>query len=582
MRTVSSGHQQAMESAVRELDVRAELTLGGLYLLDTPPTVSVSFTQANISHHQHLIDGLLDVPRRYAVVGQWVVGSADWGLAPTDGSVQMGTWSQPSYTGGAGDTLSPAAVVTVTYPAPREVFAVTVASDPRWPGVPAAWTATLKLNSATVATLSGGGLQHVQKVAVPGAPELIDELVVNITGWTNGQRVRLIEVSCADTESWDASQVTGLSWLAELWSEAGEVSADEAAVSVTGVDLPQLEDRLIRQPGRLAAWIGPAGHDLVAVPPMWTRRASVRGQDLELVAHDSVSLLYNREFPGYAPASSVTLEDLVEAILAPIPSQHWSVDSSLAATVFPWAALKARSVRPALAELASIGLFAVWTDASGKLTVKPEADPASWLVIGDEDVYAVEHPVDDARLVTRVEVTGGTLALGSSAELARWSGTLSGTKLVELTWETPAANRTVSYTNCSLVSLIADEPCRWVATVTGTGAAEVAVSGQVLERQSTFTVVAEDELASIRYGRRVLRIDHELIQSEALAQSIADGLLARRGSLRSRLVLEWRGDLRLEPGDGIDWQGQHWVIERIETALRGMLTQRLTCRRPLS
>lgn len=579
MRTVSTAHQQAMEAAIRQLEARAELALGGLYPLDAAPSVSVSFAQANVSHPAHIVDGILDVPRRYAVLGQWVVGSDQWGLAPSDGAQQMGAWSAPSYTGGAGDTLSPAAVITVTYPEPREVFAVTVAADQRWPGVPVSWTAALKLNNVTVATLSGGGAQHVQKVAVPNAPELIDELIVTITGWTQGQRVRLAEVSGADTEQWGAGSLVSLSWLSELWSEAGEISADESAVSVTGVDLPQLEDRLIRQPGRLAVWVGPAGLDPVPVPPMWTKRAAARGRDIELVAHDAVSLLYNREFKGFAPAQNVTLKALVEAVLADIPAAWWTVDSALASTVLPWAALGARNVRPALAELAQVGLFAAWTDASGRLVIRPEEEPSSWLPIASSDVYAAEQPVDDKRLVTRVEVTGGALALGASAELAKWSGSLSGSKLVSLTWAKPAANRTVQLTNCSLVSTVADEPCRWVGTVTGSGSAEVAVHGQQLQRSSTFTVAAEDDLASIRYGRRVLRIDHELIQSETQAQAIADGLLARRGALRSRLILDWRGDLRLEPGDGIEWQGQHWVIERVETSLRGMLTQRLTCRR---
>ncbi|GIW15691.1 MAG: hypothetical protein KatS3mg063_1544 [Tepidiforma sp.] len=579
MRAVSDAHVQAMSGTIRQLEARAELALGGLYPLDAAPAVSVSFTQANISHPSHLVDGLLDVPRRYAVLGQWVVGSEDWGLAPSDGAQQMGAWSAPSYVGGAGDVLSPAATITITYPAPREAFAVTVAADPRWPGIPTAWSADLKLNSTTVATVAGPGTGHVQRVPVPGAPELIDELVVTITGWTQGERVRLAEVSIADTVQWTSGDLVSLAWLSELWSEAGEISADEAAVTVTGVALPQLEDRLIRQPGRLSAWLGPAGLDPVPVPPMWTRQARARGRDLEIVAHDAVSLLYSREFAGFAPAQNVTLEQLLEAVLADIPAAYWSVDSALAATVLPWAALPARGIRPALAELAQIGIFAVWTDSSGRLVIRPESTPASYLPVAEADVYAAELPVDDARLVTRVEVTGGVLSLAASAELAAWSGTLSGNQLVSLRWDRPAANRTLQLTNCALVSTIADEPCRWVGTVTGSGSAEVAVHGQQLERSSQFTVAAEDTMATIRYGLRVLRIDHELIQSEAQAQAIADGILARRGALRSRLIIDWRGDLRLEPGDGIEWQGSHWVVERVETSLRGMLTQRLTCRR---
>lgn len=579
MRTVSTAHQQAMAAVIRQLEARAELAFGGPYPLDTPPAVSVSFAQATISHPSHLVDGLLDVPRRYAVLGQWVVGSEDWGLAPSDGAQQMGAWSAPSYVGGAGDVLSPAATITITYPEPREVFAVTIAADPRWPGVATAWSAALRLNNTTVATVNGGGSQHVQRVDVPNAPELIDELVVTITGWTQGERVRLVEVSCADTVQLTSGDLVSLSWLSELWSEAGEISADEAAVTVTGVDLPQLEDRLIRQPGRLAAWLGPAGLDPVPVPPMWTKQARARGRDLEIVAHDAVSLLYSREFPGLAPVQNVSLKAVAEAMLADIPAAYWSVDSALAATVLPWAALPARNVRPALADLAAVGLFAVWTDSSGRLVVRPESTPASYLPVAESDVYAAEQPVDDRRLVTRVEVTGGVLSLKASAKLAQWSGTLSGNQLVSLRWDRPATNRNVQLTNCTLVSTIADEPCRWTGTVTGTGSATVEVWGQQLQRTTTFTVVAEDEMASIRYGQRVLRIDHELIQTQAQAQAIADSLLARRGALRSRLILDWRGDLRLEPGDGIEWRGQHWIVERVETQLGGMLTQRLTCRR---
>jgi len=578
VREASTAHVAAMAAPVRQLEVEAELVLGGLYPLDAPPPVTVSWTLPRISHTAQLVDGLTGVPRRYAVLGQWVVGSADWGLAPSDGMQQMGAWGEAGYVGGAGDTLTPPAVITVTWPAPREAVAVTVAADERWPGKPTAWTAVLKLSGTPVATVTGGG-QHRQTVPLPSAPVLGDELIVTITGWTQGERVRVVEASTVDTVRWTGVQLVSVSHLQEVVSEAGELSADETAVQVLGTgDLPELEERLMRQPARLQASIGPAGLDLMHLPPMWTR--SVRRQQsgrLDLRAEDVVSLLYGREFRGLEPTQSISVGDVVRAVLADIPSSLWVVDTALDSEVLPWASLPAQRVRPALAALVVPLDLTVLTDSAGRLVVRRLGTPSSWLPISPSDVYDAERPIDDQRLATRVVVRWGPLQLAPSAQLAQWSGTLSGQQVISLGWDQPARNRSVQLTGCTLVSTIEDSPCRWAGTVTGSGSASVAVSGQVLIRQFEAEAAAEDELATIRYGERVLRADHLLVQSQLQAQALADRLLAERSSPRSRLVLDWRGDLRLEPGDGISWQGDHWIIERIETRLEGRLTQRLVC-----
>jgi hypothetical protein len=567
-----------MAATVRQLEAEAELVLGGLYPLDPPPPVTISWTLPRISHTSQLIDGLTGVPRRYAVLGQWVVGSADWGVAPSDGAQQMGAWGDTGYVGGSGNTLTPPAVITVTWPAPREAVAVTVAADDRWPGKPTAWSAVLKLSGTTVATVTGGG-HHRQTVQLPSAPVLADQLIVTITGWTQGERVRVVEASAVDTVRWTGSQLVSVSHLQEVISEAGELSADETAVQVLGTsDLPELEERLMRQPARLQASVGPAGLDLMHLPPMWTRSARRQQSGrLDLRAEDVVSLLIDREFAGLQPTQNISVGDVVRAILADIPSSLWVVDTALDSEVLPWASLPAQRVRPALAALVVPLDLTVLTDSAGRLVVRRLGTPSSWLTISPSDVYAAERPIDDQRLATRVVVRWGPLQLASSAQLAQWSGTLSGQQVISLSWADPARNRSVQLTGCTLVSTIEDSPCRWAGKVSGSGAASITVSGQVLQRQFEAEAVAEDELATIRYGERVLRIDHLLVQSQPQAQALADRLLAERKSPRSRLVLDWRGDLRLEPGDGISWQGDHWVIERIETRLEGRLTQRLVC-----
>lgn len=578
MREASTAHVAAMAAPARQLAAEAELVLGGLYPLDQPPPVTVSWTLPRISHTSHLVDGLTGVPRRYAVAGQWVVGSPDWGLAPSDGLQQMGAWGGAAYVGGPGNTLSPQAVVTVTWPAPREAVAVTVAADERWPGKPTAWSAQLKLGTATVATVSGGG-HHRQTVPLPGAPVLADQLIVTVTGWTQGERVRIVEASAVDTVRWGGSQLVSLSHLQEVVSEAGELSADETAAQVLGTDnLPELEERLLRQPARLSASWGPAGLDRIALPPMWTRtvRRQANGR-LDLRAEDVVSLLYGQEFRGLAPTQNVTVGDVVRAVLADIPGAFWTVDPALDAETLPWASLPAQAVRPALAALVTPLNLTILTDAAGRLVVKRLNQPAEWLTIQPSEVYAAQRPIDDRRLATRVRVRWGPLELAPPAQLAQWSGTLSGQQVVALRWDEPARDRSLTLTGCTLVSVIEDSPCRWAGTVSGTGPASVAVSGRVLRRQFEAEAEASDDLAVIRYGERLLRIDHRLVQSQAQAQALAGRLLAERSSPRSRLVLEWRGDLRLEPGDGISWQGGQWVIERIETQLGGMLRQRLTC-----
>jgi len=576
MRQASMAHVAAMAANARQWEAEAELLFGVAVPGAALPAVTVTgLGSPRISHPVHVADGMTSVPVRYAVLGDWRIGEPGWGLAPTDGGQQMGVWSDASIVGGVGGTLSTPVVITLTWPEPQRTSGVQLAADPRWPGVPLEWTVKAYLGPQLQGAADGVGSGHHQSAAFTQRLTC-DRLEFTIVRWTQGERVRVVESNNGRTVRIPGRNLLGLSCLQELGTRGDALPAGEIAMEVIADDalLAELAPHMPLRSVGVSARLGVAGHGMLEMPLSWARRTKRMTQRrISIVAEDVVFALANRPFRGLEPTVNIAVGDLVRAILADMPQMWWSVDPVLDAQVLPWAALPAQAVRPALAALAEPLAVQHVVQDSGIIRFTRIDQPSSFIALTPADVYAASRNVDEDRLWTVVTVAYGPLELAPAAELARWEDTAGSSTVVSLEWDTPARNRTVAITGATLTSVIENSPTRWAGVISGSGPAIVSISGQVLRRVRTSWHEERDVDGIAEFGLRAYRLDSPLIQTQAQAQAVAQRLLIRQ----SELEVDWRGDIRIQPGDGVTWDGLYWRVVRAETSLGGMLRQRLRC-----
>lgn len=586
MRPRSATYRQLIAAPARQIDAACTIVLLGRPLDDPAPSVTVSRPQARISHPAHLADGVTAVPRRWWVLGQAQLDSETWGLAPSDGAQQMGVWTAPSVTSASDGTVSPPLVLTLTWPRSRAITAVTVAGDAAWGQGPRDWTATLRLSGTTVGSVTVTDADVPRHTATVSPAVEADELEVAITRWSHGGQVlRVTEASPVISVELGRGDLVGLTAVDECESESGRPSADEVVVRVLARSLPAGVAEALRRPGRrIIPSAGPLGAERQPLPLVLSTRATVdqRRGIVEVEGQDVMGWLAELQHPGVEPAQGRTAKQLAEAVLAPVPPEWWWVSPALASITLPWSALPAGSVRDLLVRIAQLADAELDTDRAGLLRLQPRVTPSAWEQITQSRIVKAEVREASERAPTVVRVVGATLALGSTEQLAQVQVTVPvGSSEWTVSWRDPARERSVAVTgDASLDAVLADEPTRVRVRVTSAsgGTATIAVSGRRLSETGRIAAEARDDAAIAEAGERVRQIDEPLVQSAAHAQSLAEAILAREGAGVRRLVLQWRGDPALEPGDGIECLSGRWVVERIETEIAGGLTQRVTAR----
>lgn len=121
-------------------------------------------------------------------------------------------------------------------------------------------------------------------------------------------------------------------------------------------------------------------------------------------------------------------------------------------------------------------------------------------------------------------------------------------------------------------------------TIQNTGGTDadviLVVIGRPLSVQNRERAVARDEASIIENG--VLRYEFPalpLVQSLAVAQEIADRVLASAKDARRDLEIDWRGNPSLELGDVVRVKGRNYAVIRQEIRWVGALSAYTTGRR---
>lgn len=317
-----------------------------------------------------------------------------------------------------------------------------------------------------------------------------------------------------------------------------------------------------------------------------------------VTARDRLELLRVSTYQSAVVAVSTTLFALAEAVLADagLTSSEYYVDPALQAIAVPYAWFNPISHREALRVIAEAGLAQVYCDRSGLIRVEGAgtgyaAEPAISLTA--DEYFRVSNPMRPNQVANEIIVDTQPLRpVVSLEEIYR-----ANDPIVVQPGQTVTA--TVFYNSPPVIDAVAGLESAGVDTViAGTqyygwgadiqirnnGAVQdspvLVITGRPLSIQNKERAVARDADAIVDQGLLRFKFpENPLVQTLAVAQQIADALLASAKDPRRDLVVDWRGNPAVVLGDRVTVKGGDYHVFRQEIDWAGTLSSTTTGRK---
>ena len=348
----------------------------------------------------------------------------------------------------------------------------------------------------------------------------------------------------------------------------------------------------------LTVEVSPLVDEWVPLGLFWATEWQAEDDTVEasVVARDRLELLRKSTYQTSQVLQNTNLHDLAVLVLADAgldPEEYW-VDPALQQIRVPYAWFDPVSHREALRIIAEAGLAQVYCDRDGVVRMERQpagADPV--LEITADDYYRLSNPMRPNQVANEVIVSTSPLRPADVPEEVYRSNEpimVPAGKAVTVTvyyQKTPVIDATASLDGAPAgVAITQATYYGWGAEVTiqNTGGTDadviLVVIGRPLSVQNRERAVARDEASIIENG--VLRYefpDNPLVQSLAVAQEIADRVLASAKDARRDLEIDWRGNPALELGDVVTVKGRQYTVIRQEINWAGALSENTTGRR---
>lgn len=591
--------------------------------LDQSVTVTAS-EQAAVSFPGQTADAVTDTAYQWASLdGSWLLDGS-FHLAPATEeeakTIQMGWWgSQLADVDGA--FAAPYPALTVSHFA-RPVHDLRVVGDSARGEYPVDFAVGLYAADGTL--LYSKAVTSNSQVAwlfTPPTPILdVTRQVLTVTRWSHpGRQVKIVEFFTSVQEVYEGDDLLSVSLLEEREVSqgslpVGNISANEIQVRLNNIDhrfdagnTQSPLFRLLKQNRRIHAWLGvrydDGNSEFAPLGVFWSGdwRAPENDVYAETSGRDRLELLRVSTYSVSQVAQNVTLYDLAAAVLqdAGLTSAEYWVDPELQQYPVPYAWFEPQSHREALRLIAEACLGQVYCDREGIIRVEGPSFLATNLTpvlqLTADDYFAKDNPVQWSQIANSIEVTTQPLRPSAVAEEVYRSNEPVSIGVGE------TINLTVYYNEppcIEALASIADGPAgcavtaatyyAWGTNVTiyspVAGAFTLVVNAKPLTVLNQERATAEDAASITDNGRlRYSFPDNPLVQTLAMAQAIADGLLASFKDPRRDAELDWRGNPALLLGDRVsvvdrNEQNDYFAV-RQELEYDGGLTARMSGRR---
>ncbi len=609
--------------------VRApERRIYGIIAIDyTDPFLDQSITviaseEANISYPAQTADAVIEPLAKFAALdGAWVLGQ-DWALAPGPEEAelkQMGWWgSQLSGAGGA--FAVPYPTLTVTFFS-RPITKLQVVGDNKRGEYPVDFTIRLYDAADTILhteTVTGNATVPWNKTLVDPITQ-VTKMTLEITKWSHaGRQAKVLEFFTSIQETYEGDDILMIHLLEEREVSqgslpVGNISANEITVRLNNssrkFDAGNTQSPLyqtLKANRRIRAWLGVdtvSGKGYVPLGTFWSGDWSVpeNGVHAQTTGRDRLELLRKSTYSTSEVQQNKTLSDLAEVVLqdAGLAAEEYWVDAELQQYTVPYAYFEPQSHREVLRLIAEACLGQVYCDRDGVVRVEGPffltSKIISDLTLTANDYFRKDNPVKWSEIANYVEVETQPLRPDVLQEVYRSN------EPVDI-----AAGQTLSLTvyynspPCiEAVASLEGEPAScsitdaayyaWGANITvssptNAGTFTLVINAQPLRVLNKEKAIAKDDASILDNG--TLRYEfpaNPLVQTKAIAQIIADTLLASAKLARRDLEMEWRGNPALLLGDRVsvvDKNEQNdYFVTRQEIEWAGALRARLIGRR---
>jgi hypothetical protein len=612
---VSAAFLEAIAAPERRVLGRCQIDFTD-WALDQSLQVSAS-ESANTCWLQQTADGIREVPHKWTSLdGSWVLDGS-YRLAPGTQAeadrYQMGWWGA-QLAGAGGAFLAPYPTLTITH-FPRPVHTLRVSGDSARGEYPVDFAIRLYGASDVLLhteTVTGNADMHWALAIEPVMSVVRQELEITRCSHV-GRQAKIVEFFTSIQQTFEIGDLLTISLLEERevgqgTLPVGVISANEVSVRIRNDDRRFDADnaqsplyQLLKPNRRVRAWLGGTLPDesveWVPLGTYWTVEWQAPDDTVvaELVARDRLELLRKSTYQTSQVLSSVTLYDLADIVLqdAGLAVTDYSLDTALQSIVIPHAWSEPVSHREALRVIAEAALGAVYCDRDGVLRVEaglPAGAPV--LQIGPDLYFRADNPMRPGEVANEVIVETQPLRpLDALQEVHRSNEPVTvpagQTVIIVARYnERPVIEAVASLEGTVFTAIQSATYYGWGAEITlhnpGGSPEDVTlvIEGRPLKVLNRQRAVARDEDSIVDLGTLRYELSaNPLVQTLAVAQQLADAILATAKDPRRDLELEWRGNPALLLGDVLASRGGNYVVIRQELEWAGALRGRTTGRK---
>ena len=588
MLPISESYKAAMYSNQRRIVGQVQINFSNPFL--DPSVMVVVSDEAYHSWPGQSADSNDITSRKWASLdGSWVVDGT-WHLCPDTAADaacnQMGWWgAQVSGLNGSFETPYPE--IEASFSA-RALHSINIAGDVQRGEYPVDFT---------IRVFNGVDLVYIQSINRNGKVywdvdltglniTSITKIKLTISKWSKGgTNAKIVEFFATLNQTYTGSDIFQMNLLEEREFSTGtlpigNIASNELVLRLNnahhlfdagnadspffGLVLPNRRIRAslgIIEPGGAVEWV-PLG-------VFWSGEWSIPDDDIyiETTALDRLNLLTLQIYK--APVfQNISAYDLATRILN-ATGYIYSVDPALVEYVIPYAWFDENTTfREALRQLAEATMSQVYVDRFDTVqfqgpTYLQNSQTVSRANITRSQYTRSSNPVNRGQLANFITVPVAPLAPGASEQVYQSSEPIPAaageTLTVTVSYsKKPAINASATVANGPSGLAITDVIYyAWGADITVSGASAagtfgIAVDGTPLVVAGARNMAAKDTASIQQNGVQIYTFKgNQLIQTAAMAQTIADTCLSLSKNPRRDLELDWQGDPALELGDRI-------------------------------
>lgn len=591
MLSCSAAFTTAAAASIRKPKARVTITWTDPYI--DPGISTTVYDENRVDWPNQVADIEENVPYKWAHADNTTPLSALMhpapGTADEAADYQMGWWGSRE-AGVDGAFSVPVPNITVEFSA-RPVVTLRVSGDDQYNEYPVDFAVTIYNGATVLATVNvtdNSELTWIYDISSTGINSA-DSMSLSISKWSAaGRVVKISEFYTSISAIYTGDDIMEMNITEEMEIKdgtlpIGNISANEIDLKLNNVDDKFFPDNtaaalytLVKKNRRIVAELGFTLADgTTEYMPMGTYwsgdwQTSEMGTTSTTSGRDRMELLRKSTFYTGTIYTNVTLKTLAETVLADaktlMPDLQYSVADGLSDYTVPYAWFEKVSHFEALREIAEACMGYAYCDRAGVVQVTiPVADTIDpVLEITSANYFDRNQPAKSEDLANRIEVKTSPWTPADVAEEVYTSKediTIGAGETVEIqcdysTDKRPVLEAVADLTGESTATISSAAYYAWGAIIrvysVSADTCKITISGKPFSIVGSETVAEQDDDSIREFGvQTYVYPENKLIQTRAMAETIAEGLLRSYAIPRKDTELDWRGHPALELADPV-------------------------------